>query len=403
MQYHATFIVKRSPRRRAAPILVLAATNTWRAYSGAAFSRGLPPGNHLCGTGGFLNSDGEPPAFCFYRTHAAGQGTYQLGWRMPWPPAGPYVVYGDAKRTAYSHLARADRFLQIWLEKAGYRFDVIADVDLHREADVLRDYKVLVINGHSEYWSIPMLDALRGFLDEQKGSVLCFSGNSLFWRVSFNADCSIIECRKVDAPGMQMPAEQRGECWHSQDGLRGGLLAECGHAGWQLVGLATLGWNNPSAPGHFGPFYVEKPDHFLFNHPRRLNLKRGDPLGQGPGGSLPKAGGHEVDVRVSTLRGLLEAALPSGAAHPEDPAGIELLAAGRDWPREGAATFDYFMRPVKLTVPLGGELIYWERPTGGRVLNAGAIGSGWALAADDRFQEFVRNALHHFGVPDPSK
>jgi hypothetical protein len=402
MQYHTTFIVKKSPRRTAAPILVLAATNTWRAYNGASFSRGLPPGNHLCGTGGFPNSEGDPPAFCFYRNHAAGQGTYQLGMHIPWPTAGPYVLYGDAKRTAYSHLARADRFFHIWLERTGYAFDVIADVDLHQQPDLLRDYKVVVINGHSEYWSIPMMEGLRRYLEEAQGNVICFSGNSLFWRVSFNEDCSIIECRKVDAPGLQVPPERRGECWHSQDGLRGGLLAECGYPGWQLVGLATLGWNNPNEPSHFGPFYVENPDHFLFNEPKRLELKKGDTLGAGPKGTLPAAGGHEVDVRVSTLHSLMQAALPSGAVHPVDPQGIQLLAAGRDWPRDAGATFDYFMRPVKLSVPLGGELIYWERPTGGRVLNAGAIGSGWALAADERFQSFVKNVLEHFGVPEPS-
>ena len=52
-------------------------------------------------------------------------------------------------------------------------------------------------------------------------------------------------------------------------------------------------------------------------------------------------------------------------------------------------------------VPLGGEIIYWERPGGGRVFNVGAIGAGWTLAADGKLAALVANALHHFGVPRP--
>lgn len=401
-----TFIVTRHRQRAKAPILVLAATNTWRAYSGAPFSRDLPPGNHVCGTGGFPNSDGNPPAFCFYRNHAAGQGTYQLGMRMPWPPAGPHVLYGDKQRTAYSHLARADRFLHIWLERAGYAFDVISDLDLHQHPDVLKGYQTVFINGHSEYWSIPMLEGLRDYLEAHDGNVVCLSGNSLFWRVSFSEDGSMMECRKVDAPGRQMPPNRRGECWHSHDGGRGGLLTECGYPGWKLIGLATMAFNNPSEPSDFGPFRVEQPDHFLFNRPKRLNLKKGDPIGQSSGATVPMANGHEVDVRVSTLRQLLQQPVPDGAVHPDDPEGIELIAAGRDWPQDSKSTFDYYMRLIdfsKVEQRLGGELIYWERPQGGRVLNAGAIGAGWALEADPRFQDFMVNVLHHFGVPRPSE
>ena len=50
-----------------------------------------------------------------------------------------------------------------------------------------------------------------------------------------------------------------------------------------------------------------------------------------------------------------------------------------------------------------GEMIWWERPEGGRVFNAGAIGSGWALEADPRFQSLVRNVLHRFGVQRPRR
>ena len=67
------------------------------------------------------------------------------------------------------------------------------------------------------------------------------------------------------------------------------------------------------------------------------------------------------------------------------------------WAKGGAA-FDYFFRPVKPQTDQGGEMIYWERPDGGRVFNAGTIGFGWALLADPKLQTLLRNVLARFGV-----
>jgi hypothetical protein len=393
--YHVTFIVRKPPRRKKAPVLVLCATNTWRAYSATPFAATKPQLKQVWGTGGTTNSPGNPPAYCFYRGHAAGQGTYQLGLRMPWPAAGPYVLYGG--KTDYSHLCRADRFLHVWLEQAGYDFDVISDLDLHRDPDILRGYRVFVINGHSEYWSLSMYHGLEKYL-AGGGNVICLSGNSIFWRVTYDEAGTILECRKVDAPGDQLPGERRGECWHSHNGQRGGLLRECGYPGWKLIGLETLGWNNQDNPQQFGPYLVDQPDHFLFNHPHPVGVKTGDAIGQAPDAGLPRANGHEIDVRLSTLGALQQQTTPAGATLPKDPPGITRLANGVITWKIGGAAFDYFFRPVKPKTDQGGEMIYWERPEGGRVFNAGSIGAGWGLLADAKFQRLLKNVLFHFGV-----
>ena len=106
--YHYTFIVRRARRRKKAPILLVAASNTWRAYSSTPFVV-VPPESHVVwGTGGIGKDAGGLPAYSLYRDHATGQGTYQVGLRLPWPSAGPYVLYGGPTR--YSHLLRAERF-----------------------------------------------------------------------------------------------------------------------------------------------------------------------------------------------------------------------------------------------------------------------------------------------------
>ncbi|MFM8359240.1 MAG: N,N-dimethylformamidase beta subunit family domain-containing protein [Verrucomicrobiota bacterium] len=395
-----TFVVRRAAKRKPAPVLVVCSTNTWRAYNGAPFGLWPDSKEAVLDTGGLPNAPGDPPAFCLYRSHAAGQGTYQLGSRMPWPSASPHALYGGPTR--YSHLLRAERFLHAWLEAEGYDYDVAADLDLHRDPGLFRRHRVVILNGHSEYWSVPALEGLGEYL-RGGGNLVVLSGNSLFWRVSFDETGTVMECRKVDAPGDQLPASRRGECWHSQDGRRGGLLRECGHPGWQLVGLETLGWNNPGEPRNFGPYVATGTGHFLFHQPGETGLRDGDLFGQGPDGGVPLANGHEFDVRLSTLRALQEQPDPPGSAVPPDPPGLVPLANGVIPWKFGGSAFDFFFRPIRPRTDQGGEMIYWERPDGGRVFHAGSIGSGWALSADPRFQVLIRNVLHHFGVPRPDR
>jgi N,N-dimethylformamidase len=393
--YHCTFVVRRAPQRKKAPILVVAATNTWRAYSGTPFAV-VPAAQHVVwGTGGLRKEADGLPSYNLYRDHAAGQGCYQAGLRMPWPVAGPYVLYGGPTR--YSHLARADRFPQAWLEEQGYEYDLISDLDLHRDPEILSGYKVFVVIGHNEYWSIEMYRGVEKYL-QGGGNLLVLSGNTLFWRVSFNEDCTVMECRKADAAGNRVPVARRGEAWHSQDGKRGGMMRDCGWPGVHLIALDCLGFNSPSAPDQFGPYIIEQPDHFLFQRPEAVGLKKGDPIGFSAG-RVVMANAHEFDIRPSTFKRLQQEPSPPGGVVPEDPPGIQLLANGQVFWKPGASAFDYFFRKFAPKENQGGEVIYWERPDGGRVFNAGAIGSGWVLHADQKWAAVVRNVLAHFGVP----
>ena len=397
--YHCTFIVRRAQRPKAKrPVLLICATNTWRAYSATPFAMTPPNLAQVWSTQGIEKDSRGLPAYCLYRGHAAGQGTYQVGLRMPWPAAGPYVLYGG--QTSYSHLARADRWTQTWLEAQGYDYDVVSDLDVHRDPSVLRSYKAVFIVGHNEYWSVPMYRGVEDYL-RAGGNLVVLSGNSMGWRVSFDEAGSVMECRKVDCPGFQMPPTRRGEAWHSHDGQRGGAMRECGFPGYRLIGLDIIGWNQQSNPKNFGPYVVENEEHFLFNRPEPSGLKKGDQFGWADG-QLPMANGHEMDIRPSTFAALQEEPTPEGAVLPQDPAGMERIANGiLPW-AEGGTPMDYFFRKIKPKTDQGAEMIYWERPEGGRVFNAGAIGSGWVLHADERWAKVLRNVLAHFGVRKPA-
>jgi hypothetical protein len=403
--YHTVFIVKKAASRPKAPVAFLCSTNTWRAYAATPFSPGWSGLKKSFGNNGFANSPGDPPAYCFYRPHHAGQGTYVTGFRLPWPIIGPYALMGP-EEWDYSHLCRQDRFTQTWLESQGYSYDVYSDTDLHLDPQLLAGYKVLFVVGHSEYWSFEAMNGVNRFLDDG-GSAIVLSGNTAFWRVSFNADATVMECRKGDAPGTQVRADRRGEMWHSHDGKRGGMSRECGFPAWRLFGLEYCSLVGVGTSG-VGPYVVRNSDHFLFKEPIDLKLRAGDHFAGKQGRSLPQPIGHEGDVRVSTLARFQIEPPPRGMSQPTgDPGGITLLADGiADWTKvKIGEPWDYFQRPVPRAkapaIPVGAEMIYWQRAGGGRVFHSGSINSGSTLREDTKWSSLLKNVLAHFGVPIP--
>ena len=81
---------------------------------------------------------------------------------------------------------------------------------------------------------------------------------------------------------------------------------------------------------------------------------------------------------------------------------MTLLAEGYADPKRLAVGWDYFQRPVPLgkapPIPVAAEMIYWERPGGGRVFHAGSINAGSTLAQDPKWAGLMQNVLSHFGV-----
>ena len=62
------------------------------------------------------------------------------------------------------------------------------------------------------------------------------------------------------------------------------------------------------------------------------------------------------------------------------------------------AYLDCFSNLTESLDGLSAEMIYWERPQGGRVFHAGAVGAAWVLGSDPLFGRLLRNVLYRFGV-----
>ncbi|GAA3445143.1 N,N-dimethylformamidase beta subunit family domain-containing protein [Planomonospora venezuelensis] len=68
-----------------------------------------------------------------------------------------------------------------WLGPAGYEVDYCSGLDLHDGGELLAGYRLLVVNGHDEYWSAGMRDTVEEFV-RRGGNLAVFSGNTCWWQ-----------------------------------------------------------------------------------------------------------------------------------------------------------------------------------------------------------------------------
>ena len=122
----------------------------------------------------------------------------------------------------------ADTHLIDWLETKGFAVDFYTDEDLHFEgAAVLAPYKAVVTATHPEYYSLQMLNGLRGYL-ESGGRLMYLGGNGFYWVTAMDATGRYVEVRRRD--GTEHWQGAPGEHYHSVTGESGGL--------WRFRGLA---------------------------------------------------------------------------------------------------------------------------------------------------------------------
>jgi N,N-dimethylformamidase len=173
---------------------------------------------------------------------------------------------GAAVREWGAHNLTADLYMVDWLEARGYAYDILADHDLHRQGfDLLGRYRCLILSSHPEYWSLPMLGALRQFV-RQGGRVLYLGGNGLYWVTSFDPERPhLMEVRK-SGEGDYGPAyvPEPGEIQHSTTLEAGGLWARRGRPARSLVGIEFSANMFQPAEGRWG--FVRQPASFESRH-----------------------------------------------------------------------------------------------------------------------------------------
>ena len=358
-----TFAVVRRTPRRPGSVALLLATNTWFAY-------GRRPTNEQPIAG--LSAS-------YYSNHVSGQPFFHVSTLAPIPRADPFGFESErAAFTRHSHLVRPERFAEAWLEREGYAYEVITDHDLHEEPGLLARFSALVIAGHSEYWTD---DARQGVLDylATGGKVVALTGNTLYWRMTFDPSHQVLECRKTaeQEDVRWLPPWRWGERWHSDDGEAGGGYPLVGRPADEVIGLDFTGMIDDGTPTSFASFEVVAPDHPLFHAPEVVPVTEHGRIGE-RNLNGPKASGYEFD------------ATPDVVGYRDEPLpGTTVLASAH-----GQRNIEWAGR----TTDRGGDIILWDREDGGRVFSVGSIGVTGALIADPGLRVLLRNVMAEFGV-----
>ena len=84
-------------------------------------------------------------------------------------------------------------FLQ-WLDRSNYSFQLISDMDMD-DYNEIKNSKILLIVGHSEYWTRDARTNFDAFVNSSKDAIV-LSGNTMWWQVRYNADKTQLICYK---------------------------------------------------------------------------------------------------------------------------------------------------------------------------------------------------------------
>ncbi|RME30781.1 MAG: hypothetical protein D6800_01505 [Candidatus Zixiibacteriota bacterium] len=301
----SAFVVR--PIQPRQPIAFIVGTNTWAAYNswgGASFYRNV--------------------------VYEEGVQANILAFDRPYSSLDPYARQG--------HLLAADRDAIRWMNENGYPADFYADSDFDRDPRILDAYKVVVIGGHSEYWTLTMVREIRNYV-AKGGNLIVLGANAMYWRVALYANR--IETRKEG--GKFAYAEGRGGKWRN-----------LGYPEAQLAGVAYTS----SGFDTYAPYVVEAADHWVYAD---TGLADGDEFGHATDRTVG-ASGHETDKR-------------SGAT----PDRTILLAKGAN-PDDGGAE-------MVLVPPEDGS---------GSVFSAGSITFSQSLKADPYLPVILKNVFDRF-------
>ncbi|WP_338134651.1 N,N-dimethylformamidase beta subunit family domain-containing protein [Staphylospora marina] len=228
-----------------------------------------------------------------------------------------------------------------WLEMEGYSVTYLTDMDLHHRLLETSYVYALIIAGHSEYWSMDMRKSVE-HLTASRMNLAVFSANCAYWQIRLEPD-KYGRADRVMVSYKQFAVEK--DPLAKIDPLKTtGLFrqAPVNMPEDRMFGIMYSGI--PDAPA---PLVITRADHWLFEG---TGLKNGD--------RIPGVVGGEVDSYGGQLPG------------------VEVLAAS----------------PVMLYgKKKDAHVIWWKKPTGGKVFAVGTFYWNWFLDPIHHTQQAKEN------------
>jgi N,N-dimethylformamidase len=380
---HVPFFVRRTLGEATAPLLFLAPTFSYLAYSNEHGSWEVPMIDdewraHLRATLSKEDRYALSTGMCsLYDHHTDGTGNCYASRLRPIVNMRPYYEVG---LTRGPHQLGADVHVTDWLHDKGFDFDVATDEDLHFDGlELLSGYRALVTGTHPEYWSEAMLDALEEWLDGG-GRLAYLGGNGFYWVTSVHPERPhVVEVRRGHA-GTRAWTSLAGEEHHGTTGERGGLWRHRGRTPQRLVG------NGFSAQGFDAAQpYTREPGSYDPSVAWIFEGVAGETFGSA-GVVLGGAGGFELD-RIDASLGspphVVHLATTTGFSDNYQAVVEEVLM--EDSRQSGT-----------VNERVRGEIAYVDYPNGGAVFSVGSICWGTALPVDPDVSRITENVLRRF-------
>lgn len=263
-----------------------------------------------------------------------------------------------------------------WMLRQGYQPEFCTDLDLHRDPQLCRRYRLLLSVGHDEYWSEPTRDAVEAHA-AAGGNVAFFGANLCWWRIHIVDQARAMVCHQGSPRGAYDHWWAPSGVQRPEDSLTGMSYRHGG--GW---------WDGPrEASG----FRVQDAGHWVF---AGTGLQQGAAFGHD---TTPPLAGYECDgvplQEYDPRTG--RARLAPAVVHTGTPRDFHLLAVaplGAAWqelpPREGLAAGEgIHAAAIGLFQP------------GGTVFTAGTVDWAQVLGHDAIVDAITRNVLDRLSAP----
>ena len=374
--------VVRPPRDRAtAPLLLILPTNSYLAYANDHVAVDSPRVEMMVrrvlefDEFDLFRHEHRELGASLYEAHPDGTGICYSSARRPILTMRPQVETFNARAWQFT----ADMQIVDWLDRTNRAFDIVTDIDVHREGPgLLSRYRCVMTGTHPEYATRQMLDAFGTYLDAG-GRFIYLGGNGLYWVTAYDAeDEQVIEIRR--SGGSEAWRARPGEHHISFTGEPGGLWRNRNRAPQKTVGVGFVASGLVDA----GAVYARSIDR---DSRAGWILAGVAPDEFGAHGTSGPAAGLEVDAIDPELGTPAQAIVvaSSAARHSED-----MLEARENYGMTLAAPGGARNPRVRA------DLVLIPGPKGGGVFSTGSIAWAGALAHDSDISRIMINVLDRF-------
>ena len=313
-----------------------------------------------------------------------------------------------------------------WLEEQGYDVTYTDDVAVHQDPTELRQHEVVLITGHSEYWSSEEFNGVKAARDAGV-SIASFSANTAYWKVRYeNGNRRLVCYKTVQGDGSGSSGRVSANDW-GPDGLENtaddalGLDRLAGTADDHPENSTTTfrdngappGDPNAPVPGRVGP---DMPENQLFgvmyfgdndSHNYALRVPAANTDGEYSADRIWRRAGLPLNGATSIgtdIVGWEWDSVPVQAQYlSRQPAGVKRLSSTLTTSDDPSWLQDEGRQ--RANVPPAGmdgtvQAVKYTAPSGALVFASGTMQWSWGLSnePDARIQQATYNILSDMGI-----